>query len=182
MLGIGHLDLGDGDGGAVRWDPGRHGSPAEGLGSKFANRIPLLTLSASADPFVGCPPALDALVRSRDAGHGPRLGERADLNPFFSHLVSRVRFPTVPCPSGRRSMSRKHVWVQVHRGFKSHRHRQTEKPRAIGAFLCIGGSSGLFRDWFLGHGLFHGDYLGGSLRDHRGVGRFYFWPRFRSRS
>jgi hypothetical protein len=30
----------------------------------------------------------------------------------------------VACPSGLRSTPRKRVWVQAHRGFKSHRHRQ----------------------------------------------------------
>ena len=34
-----------------------------------------------------------------------------------------VTSPAVACPSGLRSTPRKRVWVQAHRGFKSHRHR-----------------------------------------------------------
>ena len=30
----------------------------------------------------------------------------------------------VACPSGLRSTPRKRVWGKLHRGFKSHRHRQ----------------------------------------------------------
>ena len=135
MLGIGHRDLRDGDSCAVSGDSCRDSSPPEGLSPKFANGIPLLTLTTSPNPLVGRPPALNAFVGSRYAGHSSRLGERTDVIPFFSHLVSRVRFPTVPCPSGRRSMSRKHVWVQVHRGFKSHRHRQSPRGNS-GAFSC----------------------------------------------
>src|SRR3954453_22700451 len=34
----------------------------------------------------------------------------------------------VACPSGLRSTPRKRVWVKVHRGFKSHRYRQSKGP------------------------------------------------------
>lgn len=44
-----------------------------------------------------------------------------------------VYSPAVPCPSGRRSMSRKHVMVQAIRGFKSHRYR-VEKPLLVRGF------------------------------------------------
>lgn len=43
-------------------------------------------------------------------------------------LPDRVRSFPVPCPSGRRIMSRKHVWGQLHRGFKSHRYRHRRPP------------------------------------------------------
>jgi hypothetical protein len=40
-----------------------------------------------------------------------------------SIALATVDSLSVPCPSGRRSMSRKHVMVQAIRGFKSHRYR-----------------------------------------------------------
>ena len=48
-------------------------------------------------------------------GHGRRrfLGRPRPLVPSSA----------VACPSGLRSTPRKRVWVQAHRGFKSHRHR-----------------------------------------------------------
>ena len=67
---------------------------------------------------------------------GPRPPHRSDrprpvldaLNPepsrFQGHVAARVPSPAVACPSGLRSTPRKRVWVQAHRGFKSHRHRQ----------------------------------------------------------
>ena len=46
-----------------------------------------------------------------------------------------VPFSAVACPSGQRSAPRKRVWGQPHRGFKSHRHRQSTKaPSPWGAF------------------------------------------------
>ena len=37
----------------------------------------------------------------------------------------------VACPSGLRSTPRKRVWVKVHRGFKSHRYRQSKGPTRV---------------------------------------------------
>ena len=52
------------------------------------------------------------------AASGPRASR------FKGPLIARVTSPAVACPSGLRSTPRKRVWVQAHRGFKSHRHRQ----------------------------------------------------------
>jgi hypothetical protein len=54
-------------------------------------------------------------------------------------LPDRVILLPVPCPSGRRIMSRKHVWGQLHRGFKSHRYRHRKPPFTRG--------SSCFREW-----------------------------------
>ena len=69
-------------------------------------------------------PALDRLIGAtgRDPSWTP-------LNPGLgaistAHVAARVPSPAVACPSGLRSTPRKRVWVQAHRGFKSHRHRQ----------------------------------------------------------
>ena len=50
------------------------------------------------------------------------MRKRADR--FLAPLRRPVPSPAVACPSGLRSTPRKRVWVQAHRGFKSHRHRQ----------------------------------------------------------
>ena len=47
---------------------------------------------------------------------------------FQRPAAARVPSPAVACPSGLRSTPRKRVWVQAHRGFKSHRHRQAIAP------------------------------------------------------
>ena len=48
--------------------------------------------------------------------------------PDASAAALPVHSSAVACPSGRRSMSRKHVMVQAIRGFKSHRHRVCKTP------------------------------------------------------
>lgn len=59
--------------------------------------------------------------------------------PIGATSCRRLDSVPVPCPSGRRSMSRKHVWACVHRGFKSHRYRQVVQVRTAVTAHCGGG-------------------------------------------
>ena len=49
---------------------------------------------------------------------------RSAVDGFLRQPPARVASSTVACPSGLRSTPRKRVWGRLHRGFKSHRHRQ----------------------------------------------------------
>ena len=62
---------------------------------------------------------------------GRRRARRGVLGPagrFLRPPTPRVASPAVACPSGLRRTPRKRLWAQVHRGFKSHRHRHAEIP------------------------------------------------------
>ena len=50
---------------------------------------------------------------------------------FQARATPPVPSSAVACPSGLRSTPRKRVWVQAHRGFKSHRHRRHEARPAL---------------------------------------------------
>ena len=73
------------------------------------------------------------------------MGRRGDpdspIRPVQAHPAHVLGFSAVACPSGRRCNSRKVVWVNAHRGFKSHRHRQfplgteTLEPQRFEGFL-----------------------------------------------
>ena len=53
----------------------------------------------------------------------PRLRHSILTAPAAAPVIS----PAVACPSGRRCDTRNVVWGQTHRGFKSHRHRQSDE-------------------------------------------------------
>ena len=72
-------------------------------------------------------------LRPRPAHRCHRPRPRLDALTASSRIsagaaAARVTSPAVACPSGLRSTPRKRVWVQAHRGFKSHRHRQAIAP------------------------------------------------------
>jgi uncharacterized membrane protein YeaQ/YmgE (transglycosylase-associated protein family) len=72
---------------------------------------------------------------------GRHQSEPDDRTRFRGGHSPRVTFPAVACPSGLRSTPRKRVWVQAHRGFKSHRHPPTQNPGSLrpGVFALAGG-------------------------------------------
>ena len=96
------------------------------------------------DPKAGAVGSLWDVVRDRRLNHRPEVvgGVLADecaalLRDFFAAARrcgwpvsdrprAPVPSPAVACPSGRRSTPRKRVRGQPLRGFKSHRHRQTD--------------------------------------------------------
>lgn len=69
--------------------------------------------------------------RGRLEGRG-RLDPKSTGSPGRQGARRGLGSKTVPCPSGRRSMSRKHVMVQAIRGFKSHRYRREMAPEIPG--------------------------------------------------
>ena len=106
---------------APRGPPGHHaGVAAHPRARRPAARRPLLTPTPAR---CGARSRLPAVAR-------PRSGLRRALREGGAVRRPRARRPVhssaVACPSGRRSMSRKHVMVQAIRGFKSHRHRCSE--------------------------------------------------------
>ena len=115
-------------------------------GAIVLSRVDRLVFGAF-DDKAGAVGSLWDVVRDRRLNHRPEVvgGVLADesaalLLEFFAApprarpadfgATRRVRYPrpAVACPSGLRSTPRKRVWVQAHRGFKSHRHRH-ENPR-----------------------------------------------------
>ena len=97
-------------------------------------------------PPVAVPTTLHALDRLLGAtGRDPAWSPDRPIQPpdFVESPSLRYISPAVACPSGLRSTPRKRVWVQAHRGFKSHRHRQPNAPDPwSGAFVVSGGSYG----------------------------------------
>ena len=75
------------------------------------------------------PRTLHVIIVAADMGGGRvaqvwRSSDVAVPVDFGTPVEAPVTSPAVACPSGLRSTPRKRVWVQAHRGFKSHRHRQ----------------------------------------------------------
>ena len=62
----------------------------------------------------------------------------ADPARFLRWAPALVTSLPVACPSGQRSTPRKRVWGRLHRGFKSHRHRQTEHKSVPPSFVREG--------------------------------------------
>ena len=106
-------------------------------GAAVLSRVERVVFAAY-DEKAGAVGSLWDVVRDRRLNHRPEViggvlaAESTTLlervlphPPLISTARARpVTSPAVACPSGLRSTPRKRVWVQAHRGFKSHRHRR----------------------------------------------------------
>ena len=101
--------------------------------------------------LLSSPAGLPSVPEPPSSGHRilPRTGEREKTKAPHSAqthtLASRtsrqcrpVSFPSVACPSGRRSAPRKRVTVHPVRGFKSHRYRSEQPKRRSPCSTVVG--------------------------------------------